>query len=695
MINSTAGDLVSASFGGDAQYATSLGSTTVTPTKAPTTLVLAASPAAPSALTTTALTATVSPVPSGGTVAFSDDDGYVSGCGSVNVNTTTGIATCSTQSLAAPGLDNFYATYSGNVSYLPSPTADLPVTIAKAVTSVVITTSPSPLVVDNRGTFIATVTGPDGPVNGGTVGFADTQGSIVAGDLCGALGVNSSGIAQCIVANVASVSNDTVTAAYAGTSLYAPSVANTNVEPNVRTTSLSVGVSSTVLVVGQSSVITATLNQPAVTGTVSFSDNKGLVSGCSSVTVDPTTSTATCTTSLPASAGSDSITVSYGGDTNDAPVSSALAVAIDSEPTMTSSASFDATVGQAFSTTITTSGTPSVDVIAINGGSLPLGLSLTDNHDGTATIAGTLSPGSGGAYQLGLALNDGVLAPVTENLSFVVDESPSFVTSSSARLCRLRFVRYLRRCIGLPDTAAVDDRTGSERPAVRQQRRRHGEHSRDRRPEYRRYRLVRHQRLERRFAFGEPALHAYDLACPAAEHAIPSPNPNPAPGGSTSGNGSGGNSTSKGPSPLVLSSYAVKASLTGAMKLAVSCSAPPTSIHDSATKGSLSELGFSLTCKAAGHKLTLDGSLTARTSTKTKRVVHGKKSVVKKVRVTNWFGAVEFAEPTQHLSASFVPTAASVNSKLVLTTEGDGVIMVHRVPKSCALRITITPRYQS
>ena len=102
-IDSTTSDLVSATFSGDAQYASSLGSITITPSQAPTTLTLSASPSAPSALTTTTLSAVVSPVPTGGTVAFSDDDSYVEGCGAADVDTTTGIATCTTQVLSLPG----------------------------------------------------------------------------------------------------------------------------------------------------------------------------------------------------------------------------------------------------------------------------------------------------------------------------------------------------------------------------------------------------------------------------------------------------------------------------------------------------------------------------------------------------------------------------------------------------------------
>jgi PKD repeat protein len=62
----------------------------------------------------------------------------------------------------------------------------------------------------------------------------------------------------------------------------------------------------------------------------------------------------------------------------------------------------DASSGTAYSTTIRASGAPA-PAITLTGGALPDGLTLTDNGDGTATIAGTPAAGSGKAYSFTLS----------------------------------------------------------------------------------------------------------------------------------------------------------------------------------------------------------------------------------------------------------------------------------------------------
>jgi hypothetical protein len=69
-------------------------------------------------------TATVSPVPDGGTVAFSQDGNPIGACQSVAVNTLTGTATCS-QTYTSVGSHSLVATYSGNFGYSGSTSATL------------------------------------------------------------------------------------------------------------------------------------------------------------------------------------------------------------------------------------------------------------------------------------------------------------------------------------------------------------------------------------------------------------------------------------------------------------------------------------------------------------------------------------------------------------------------------------------
>jgi hypothetical protein len=64
-------------------------------------------------------TATVSPAPDGGTMAFTDDTATLAGCGAVVVNTSTGNATCTT-SYSSSGSHSIMASFGGDANYVAS-----------------------------------------------------------------------------------------------------------------------------------------------------------------------------------------------------------------------------------------------------------------------------------------------------------------------------------------------------------------------------------------------------------------------------------------------------------------------------------------------------------------------------------------------------------------------------------------------
>ena len=67
------------------------------------------------------------------------------------------------------------------------------------------------------------------------------------------------------------------------------------------------------------------------------------------------------------------------------------------------------TVGTAGSFTVTTTGFPTSRLSET--GTLPGGVTFTDNHDGTATLSGTPTAGSGGTYNLTFTASNGVGTP--------------------------------------------------------------------------------------------------------------------------------------------------------------------------------------------------------------------------------------------------------------------------------------------
>jgi len=76
--------------------------------------------------------------------------------------------------------------------------------------------------------------------------------------------------------------------------------------------------------------------------------------------------------------------------------------------------------GVAGTFTVTTTGTPTPALS--ESGSLPSGVSFTDNHDGTATLAGTPAAGSGGTYNFTITAT-GSGTPATQSFTLTVDEA--------------------------------------------------------------------------------------------------------------------------------------------------------------------------------------------------------------------------------------------------------------------------------
>ena len=96
-------------------------------------------------------------------------------------------------------------------------------------------------------------------------------------------------------------------------------------------------------------------------------------------------------------------------------------------PAFTSASSASFTIATAGSFTISTSGFPKA--VITESGALPGGVSFTDNHDGTAKLAGT--PAAGGVFNLALTANNGVTPNATQSFTLTVPQSPA-ITSAAA-----------------------------------------------------------------------------------------------------------------------------------------------------------------------------------------------------------------------------------------------------------------------
>ncbi len=108
----------------------------------------------------------------------------------------------------------------------------------------------------------------------------------------------------------------------------------------------------------------------------------------------------------------------------------ALTRGLEMAPSFTSAASATLTAGTAEAFTVKTVGHPRAAITTTSA--LPTGLTLTDNGNGTATIAGTPAAGTGGVHSIALTATNGVEPDATQTLDLTVNEAPVVTTLPTA-----------------------------------------------------------------------------------------------------------------------------------------------------------------------------------------------------------------------------------------------------------------------
>ena len=98
-------------------------------------------------------------------------------------------------------------------------------------------------------------------------------------------------------------------------------------------------------------------------------------------------------------------------------------------PAIVSGPSGSATVGSALSFDIVTSGSPASTITET--GALPGGVTLVDNGNGTATLAGTPADGSTGTYPLTFTATNGTAPDATQDFSLTVGPASLTITAST------------------------------------------------------------------------------------------------------------------------------------------------------------------------------------------------------------------------------------------------------------------------
>jgi hypothetical protein len=113
--------------------------------------------------------------------------------------------------------------------------------------------------------------------------------------------------------------------------------------------------------------------------------------------------------------------------------SQSFTLTVNQAPAITSTNGVAFTETLAGSFTITTTGFPTGNSMAITEtGSLPSGVTFTNNHDGTATLAGTPANSTSGSYPITITANNGVGSDATQNFTLTIDRIQPSVTTGAA-----------------------------------------------------------------------------------------------------------------------------------------------------------------------------------------------------------------------------------------------------------------------
>jgi hypothetical protein len=115
------------------------------------------------------------------------------------------------------------------------------------------------------------------------------------------------------------------------------------------------------------------------------------------------------------------------------PATQSFTLNVDQAPAITSANATTLTVGTAGSFSVTTTGFPAPAVS--KGGSLPGGVTFTDNGDGTATLAGTPAAGTAGTYFLTIHASNGVGSAASQAFTLTVAPSSSGPTFTGKFTC--------------------------------------------------------------------------------------------------------------------------------------------------------------------------------------------------------------------------------------------------------------------
>ncbi|GEM_PF-1343819 len=175
-------------------------------------------------------------------------------------------------------------------------------------------------------------------------------------------------------------------------------------------------------------------NGATPTGTVTFTvfnnnSCSGTGSGAGTVALDAGAAADPSNASIVTASGV-SFRAAYNGDANYSPQTGAC-VSLSVAPAFTSADNTTFTVGSVGAFNVTTAGLPDVSSITQTG-SLPTGVTFTDNGDGTASLTGIPAAGTNSVYPLVFTATNGIVPDAVQSFTLSVEQAAPPIVSPTA-----------------------------------------------------------------------------------------------------------------------------------------------------------------------------------------------------------------------------------------------------------------------
>ena len=130
---------------------------------------------------------------------------------------------------------------------------------------------------------------------------------------------------------------------------------------------------------------------------------------------------------------------------------------VTQSPAITSANNATFKVGVAGTFTVTTTGFPTGASMNISEtGALPGGVTLVNNNDGTATLAGTPNAGTGGTYSITINASNGIAPDAAQSFTLTVNQAPSITSANNVTFQVGTLGTFTVTTTGFPTNASMN-----------------------------------------------------------------------------------------------------------------------------------------------------------------------------------------------------------------------------------------------